>query len=488
MLPGTRSARRRRRGASTRPRAIGYPVMLKSTAGGGGIGMRLCASTRRNSADAYRSRRAAEPGQLRHRRAVPGEVRGERAPHRGADLRRRRGQRDRAGRTRLFGAAPQSEGDRGDARARACGDSRAHALLDSALRLGRGGAAIDPPARWSSSTTTTRARSISSKSTRACRWSTASPKKSPASTWWNGWCGRPPARCRRWTRLHDPPAGLFASRCASTPRIPPRNFQPSAGQLSQVAWPRDARVETWVESGTEVTPYYDPMLAKIIVHGRDRAPALARIARRAGGVPHRRHRDQSRVPAAGLRRRRLSQPAASPPLTCASFRYRRHAVDVVEPRHADHHSGLPGPARLLARRRAAIGADGRAGVSPRQRLVGNPEGAAGLEIAVTGPTLRFACDTVIALTGADFGARLDGQPVPRWQAVPVKAGSLLELGSAQARGSARLYRGRRRLRGARVLGSRSTFILGKFGGHAGRVLRAGDVLHVGRRHRVPARA
>ncbi len=38
-----------------------------------------------------------------------------------------------------------------------------------------------------------------------------------------------------------------------------------------VAWPAGARVETWVESGTEVTPYYDPMLAKIIVRGEDRA-------------------------------------------------------------------------------------------------------------------------------------------------------------------------------------------------------------------------
>ena len=43
--------------------------------------------------------------------------------------------------------------------------------------------------------------------------------------------------------------------------------------------------------------------------------------------------------------------------------------------------------------------------------------AAGLEIAVMGPTLRFACDATIAVTGADFGARLDGVPVARWQAV-----------------------------------------------------------------------
>ena len=71
---------------------IGYPVMLKSTAGGGGIGMRLCrdddALARR-----LRSRRAPEPGQLRRSRPLPREVRRARPPHRSPDLRRRQGQR-----------------------------------------------------------------------------------------------------------------------------------------------------------------------------------------------------------------------------------------------------------------------------------------------------------------------------------------------------------------------------------------------------------
>ena len=42
------------------------------------------------------------------------------------------------------------------------------------------------------------------------------------------------------------------------------------------------------------------------------------------------------------------------------------------------------------------------------RLVGNNEGAAGLEMAVTGPELRFGCAAVVALAGADMGATLDG--------------------------------------------------------------------------------
>lgn len=61
---------------------------------------------------------------------------------------------------------------------------------------------------------------------------------------------------------------------------PSKGFRPSPGKLSEVIFPDPdlARVETWVERGTEVTPYYDPMIAKIIVTGKDRADAVAKMA------------------------------------------------------------------------------------------------------------------------------------------------------------------------------------------------------------------
>src|SRR3979409_367869 len=58
---------------------------------------------------------------------------------------------------------------------------------------------------------------------------------------------------------------------------PAKEFQPASGRLSEVVWPSGVRVETWVESGTGVTPFYGPMLAKIIVRGEDRAEALGRM-------------------------------------------------------------------------------------------------------------------------------------------------------------------------------------------------------------------
>jgi urea carboxylase len=258
---------------------------------------------------------------------------------------------------------------------------------------------------------------------------------------------------------------------------PAKNFQPSAGQLGAVGWPREARVETWLEAGSEITPYYDPMLAKIIVRGQSRVEAL-QLLRNA----------LMECQVAGIETNLdyLRQVVADPAFEkggittsfLRTFVYRRNAIDVIEPgtqttvqdypgRLGFWHVGVPpsGPMDALAFRLA-------------NRLVGNPDSAAGLEIAVAGPTLRFACDTVIALAGADFGAQLDGVPVSRWRSIAVREGSLLEMTAAQGGGNRTYLAVAGGIDVPEYLGSRSTFILGRFGGLAGRVLRAGDVLHV----------
>jgi len=257
---------------------------------------------------------------------------------------------------------------------------------------------------------------------------------------------------------------------------PARNFQPSAGPMLHVRWPKNTRVETWIDSGTEVTPFYDPMLAKIIVHGADRAAAIGKLrtalaATELFGIE---------TNLSYLRQICESADFAAGGVTTSflkSFPYERYAIDVIEPgtqttiqdfpgRLGYWHVGVPpsGPMDTLAFRLA-------------NRLVGNREDAAGLEITLTGPTLRFTSDTTIAATGAEFGARLDGRPVKRWQAIRVNQDSVLELGSTQEAGARGYLAVAGGIQTPEYLGSRSTFILGKFGG-LGRVLRAGDVLHV----------
>ena len=112
-------------------------------------------------------------------------------------------------------------------------------------------------------------------------------------------------------------------------------------------------------------------------------------------------------------------------------------------------------------------------------LVGNEPGAAGLECQFIGPTLRFEADAVIALTGADMGATLDGAPVPPWQSVAARAGQVLALGPAR-----KGVRGYVAVAGAidvpAFLGSRATYTLAGVGGFEGRALNAGDRLPFGR--------
>lgn len=109
-------------------------------------------------------------------------------------------------------------------------------------------------------------------------------------------------------------------------------------------------------------------------------------------------------------------------------------------------------------------------------LVGNPPGAAGLEITLHGPRLRFPAGGVIALVGADFAAlRSSGAPVAWNETLLLAAGETLSL--RQARDGCRCWLAvRGGIDEAPVLGSRSTFLPGGFGGHCGRALQVGDAL------------
>lgn len=111
------------------------------------------------------------------------------------------------------------------------------------------------------------------------------------------------------------------------------------------------------------------------------------------------------------------------------------------------------------------------------RLVGNAEGAAGLEMTLLGSTFLFPDGATFALTGSDFGATLDAASVPPWTSLAAKPGQTLRVGST--RSGARCYlcvRG-----GIAVpafLGSASTHLLSGLGGYHGRALRKGDLLRI----------
>ncbi|HTP86911.1 MAG TPA: biotin-dependent carboxyltransferase family protein [Bryobacteraceae bacterium] len=107
------------------------------------------------------------------------------------------------------------------------------------------------------------------------------------------------------------------------------------------------------------------------------------------------------------------------------------------------------------------------------RLVGNPEGAAALEMTLLGGTFGFPDGAVIALAGSDFETE-----IPLWNPIRIPPGATLRVGPT--RSGARCYLA---VRGGIAvelfLGSASTHVLSGLGGHEGRALRKGDVLRIG---------
>ena len=111
-------------------------------------------------------------------------------------------------------------------------------------------------------------------------------------------------------------------------------------------------------------------------------------------------------------------------------------------------------------------------------LVGNDDGAAALETTLIGPTIQFEEPSLMALTGADLDASIDGVAVPTWRPLCVPAGGTLRFGKPRV-GCRTYVVVAGGIDVPLVFGSRSTYLRGSFGGYCGRALRAGDVVPTG---------
>ena len=280
-----------------------------------------------------------------------------------------------------------------------------------------------------------------------------------------------------WARLAKAPQGA-AIEVRIYAENPLKNFQPSPGVLTEVVFPDNVRIDTGVATGSEVSAFYDPMIAKLIVHADTREAALSKLHAAlnatclhgiATNLDYLRQITASEAFISGTAWTRMLDSVVA----------RSSVIEVLQPgtwssvqdypgRQGYWDIGVPpsGPMDDFAFRLA-------------NRIVGNHESAAGLEFTLQGPVLQFHSDALIALTGADCQALLDGETVAMWQPVSVKAGQTLALGRAQT--GCRAYLAvRNGLDVPEYLGSRSTFALGQFGGHAGRTLRVADQLPISR--------
>jgi urea carboxylase len=268
---------------------------------------------------------------------------------------------------------------------------------------------------------------------------------------------------------HSIQARIYAEDCL-------QNFRPSAGQLDQAVFSDNARNEFWVRDGLTVTTLYDPMLAKIIVHGENREEAINKLIQalsetRMYGITTNLQYLQALL---------VDQEVVDGHVYTQllnSFEPAEHAIEVIDggvqttvqdwPGRVGHWDvGVPpcGPMDPYSFR---IG----------NKLLGNDDQAAGLELTLRGGAYKFRSGAWFCVTGADMGAELDGAKVELYKPTYADRGQVLSFGEAQV--GLRTYL---LVAGGfdmpRILGSASTFTLGGFGGHGGRALRAGDVLGV----------
>ncbi|HLV67617.1 MAG TPA: biotin carboxylase N-terminal domain-containing protein, partial [Polyangiaceae bacterium] len=470
LLPGTgllADAERARQAAER----IGMPVIVKSTAGGGGIGMQVCREldALRASFETVRS--------LSEKNFADGGVFLERYVERARHVE-----------VQIFGDGRGNVVALGE---RDCSAQRRHqkvleetpaphlsaatreALFEAAVKLGRA-------VRYRSAGTVEFVFDADSEEFFFLEVNTRLQVEHPVTELVTGvdlveWMLRVAAGDP--FELVAPPSRGHAIEVRVYAEDPARGFRPSAGLLTEVVLPEGVRVDAAIERGAEVPPYYDPMIAKLIAHGEDRDAALGRLAAaleetRIGGVETNLEFLRSLVQSEAVR------SGAVVTTTLAAHRFASRTIEVLAPGMLTTVQDYPGRLGYWAIGVPPSGPMDDLSFRLANRAAGNVEGAAALELTVSGPTLRFATEAIIALAGAHLPATLDGEPVPYHQPVSVRAGQTLAIGKVQGPGCRAYLAVRHGFDVPEYLGSRATFTLGGFGGHAGRALRTGDVLHV----------
>ncbi|CAN5158857.1 urea carboxylase [soil metagenome] len=259
---------------------------------------------------------------------------------------------------------------------------------------------------------------------------------------------------------------------------PALDYRPTSGTLTAVGFPEGIRTETWVMAGSTISAWYDPMLAKLIVHKPTREAAISAMQAAL---------DESRIDGIETNLRWLRDVVRTEKFVSGdvstrlldTIGYHPRSIRVVSGGTATTVQDWPGRLGLWAIGVPPSGPMDDKSFRIGNRLLGNAEGEAGLEIAVSGPTLFFNAPVRLCITGADFGATLDDIAVERGAIIDVQAGQTLALGRVTGGGIRGYILFAGGLDIAPYLDSHSTFELGQFGGHAARRLLAGDTLHLG---------
>ena len=260
---------------------------------------------------------------------------------------------------------------------------------------------------------------------------------------------------------------------------PAKDYAPSPGMLQDVIWKEveGSRIDTWVHRGVKVTAFYDPLLAKAMVHRPSRGEAIKGMTELL---------TESKIYGPPTNLEFLAMIMRDPTFDSgktmtkflSDFKFAPTAIDVLAGGAYTLIEDWPGRP-TIGRGFSHAGPMDPLAFRIANSLVGNPVGMAGIEITLSGPDLRFLSAAIVAFTGAPMDAKLDGKEFPMWTRVKIEAGQRLTIGKTTGGGCRSylaIYGGLPSI--AEWFGSKATAPMTAVGGYQGRALAAGDLLGI----------
>ncbi|MCO5549796.1 hypothetical protein L7F22_003270 [Adiantum nelumboides] len=271
---------------------------------------------------------------------------------------------------------------------------------------------------------------------------------------------------------------------------PLRNFDPSPGLLQQIDWKSDPklhRIESWVQTGTRITQSYDPLLAKLIARGSDREEAYKNLI----SLLQKSHiygpTNSDFLLAILLSSLFQSGETVTSFLKDERFSYTPKAFEVLD--HGMSTSIQDGGRPSIGHGLPPSGPADKLSMRVANAIVGNQNDLTeALEITLSGPSLKFHTDAIVCLAGAPFSLSITSDvqkdvELEMYAAYKIKAGSTVKIGAMQSNANINGARAYLAIKGGlpkvpAYLGSKSTTASLGLGGHQGRDLRMGDVIFI----------
>lgn len=256
---------------------------------------------------------------------------------------------------------------------------------------------------------------------------------------------------------------------------PNKNFQPCTGLLTAVQWPKAAglRIDHWINAGTEISAFYDPMLAKVMAQASNRDEAIIKLLNAVEQCQLQGVMTNCEYVCSVLQDKHFIGGAMTTRYLSA-VQYPSNSFEVLDAGTQTTVQDYPGRVGYWDVGVPPSGPFDSRAFRMGNALLGNASEAAGLECALNGPTIKFNCEQTLVLTGAEFEVHLDQNTVSFYQPFTVKAGQVLSVGKVKAAGARCYLLFAGGLPVVPYLGAAATFTLGQFGGLTGRALQVGD--------------